>query len=43
LQINKSPLTKPSDSFPVYTELANGYDVQGTNEFNGEDQDIALK
>ncbi len=43
LQINKSPLTKPSDSFPVYTELANGYDVQGTNEFNGEDQDIAPK
>ena len=38
LQINKSPLTKPSDEFPVYTELENGYDVQGDNEFGGLDQ-----
>tara|TARA_R100001463_G_scaffold1192_5_gene5119 strand:- start:1333 stop:2040 length:708 start_codon:yes stop_codon:yes gene_type:complete len=38
LQVNKSPLTKPSDSFPVYTELANGYDVQGDDEFTGSDQ-----
>jgi hypothetical protein len=38
LQINKSPLTKPSDEFPVYTELENGYDVQGDNEFAGLDQ-----
>jgi len=38
LQINKSPLTKPSNAFPVYTELANGYDVQGDDEFNAADQ-----
>jgi hypothetical protein len=38
LQINKSPLTKPSNAFPVYTELANGYDVQGDDEFNDSDQ-----
>ena len=38
LQINKSPLTKPSDEFPVYTELADGYDVQGADEFNAADQ-----
>lgn len=38
LQINKSPLTKPSNAFPVYTELANGYDVQGDDEFNDADQ-----
>jgi hypothetical protein len=38
LQINKSPLTKPSDAFPVYTELENGYDVQGDDEFFGPDQ-----
>ena len=38
LQINKSPLTKPSDAFPVYTELENGYDVQGTDEFASGDQ-----
>jgi hypothetical protein len=38
LQINKSPLTKPSNAFPVYTELADGYDVQGDDEFNAADQ-----
>ena len=38
LQINQSPLTKPSDAFPVYTELADGYDVQGTEEFDAADQ-----
>lgn len=38
LRINKSPLTKPSDAFPVYTELENGYDVQGSDEFIGSDQ-----
>ena len=38
LQINKSPLTKPSNDFPVYTELTNGYDVQGDDEFNDSDQ-----
>ena len=38
LQINKSPLTKPSNAFPVYTELADGYDVQGDDEFNASDQ-----
>jgi hypothetical protein len=43
LQINKSPLTKPSDAFPVYTELANGYDVQGSDEFDGSDQSTAPK
>ena len=43
LQINKSPLTKPSDAFPVYTELANGYDVQGSDEFDGTDQSTAPK
>jgi hypothetical protein len=43
LQINKSPLTKPSDAFPVYTELANGYDVQGSDEFDGADQSTAPK
>ena len=43
LQINKSPLTKPSDAFPVYTELANGYDVQGRDEFDGTDQSTAPK
>ena len=43
LQINKSPLTKPSDAFPVYTELANGYEVQGSDEFDGTDQSTAPK
>ena len=43
LQINKSPLTKPRDAFPVYTELANGYDVQGSDEFDGTDQSTAPK
>ena len=43
LQINKSPLTKPSDAFPVYTELADGYDVQGTEEFDAADQSTAPK
>ena len=38
MQINKSPLTKPSNDFPVYTELTNGYDVQGDDEFNDSDQ-----
>ena len=38
LLVNKSPLTKPSDEFPVYTELADGYDVQGADEFNAADQ-----
>jgi hypothetical protein len=38
LQINKSPLTKPSNAFPVYTELADGYDVQGDDKFNAADQ-----
>ena len=32
LYVKKSPLTKPSNAFPVYTELDNGYDVQGTDE-----------
>ena len=38
LRINKSPLTKPTDEFPVYTEFENGYDVQGDDEFIGGDQ-----
>ena len=38
LRINKSPLTKPTDEFPVYTEFENGYDVQGSDEFVGGDQ-----
>lgn len=38
LRINKSPLTKPTDEFPVYTEFENGYDVQGDDEFVGGDQ-----
>ena len=38
LRINKSPLTKPTDEFPVYTEFENGYDVQGDDEFVGDDQ-----
>jgi len=38
LRINKSPLTKPTDEFPVYTEFENGYDVHGNDEFIGGDQ-----